>query len=252
MLKVDLNSDLGESFGAYTIGNDAQVLKVVTSANIACGFHAGDPVVMYKTVAAALACGCGLGAHPGLPDLVGFGRRKLEVTPEEVYAMTVYQVGALQGFAQAAGAELQHVKPHGALYNMAAKDTALADAIAAAVQAVDKELILYGLAGSELIKAGLRVGLRTASEVFADRTYQEDGSLTPRKLPGAMITDEEQSLAQVLRMVQEGKVRTLSGADIDVTADTICVHGDGSKALAFANKIRQKLTEAGVKVQKFS
>lgn len=249
---VDLNSDLGESFGAYKIGNDAEILKTVTSANVACGFHAGDPQVMYRTVKTALECGCAIGAHPGMPDLVGFGRRKMDITAEEAYTIVIYQIGALQGFAKTFGATLQHVKPHGALYNMAAGNTMLAEAIANAIYDIDPTLILFGLAGSELIKAGDVIGLKTASEVFADRSYQEDGSLTPRSLPGAMITDEEQSMAQVLRMVKEGVVTTLSRKEIEVKADTICVHGDGPKALAFTQKIRTELEAAGITVGSFA
>ncbi|MCD8199286.1 MAG: LamB/YcsF family protein [Phascolarctobacterium sp.] len=251
MATIDLNSDLGESFGTYKIGNDAEILSIVTSANIACGFHAGDPMVMHKTVNDALACGCAIGAHPGMPDLVGFGRRKLEISPDEAYAMVIYQVGALSAFIKAAKGKMQHVKPHGALYNMAAKDAPLAEAIAAAVYDIDPKLILYGLAGSELIKAGEAKGLKTASEVFADRSYQKDGSLTPRKLPGAMITDEEKSLQQVLGMVKEGMVKTLDGKIIPVKADTICVHGDGAKALAFSRKIKTALEESGISVSSF-
>jgi len=248
MIQVDLNSDLGESFGSYKIGMDEAVLPLVTSANIACGFHAGDPAVMQKTVRMALASGTAIGAHPGLPDLVGFGRRKMEVSPEDAYCMVVYQVGALSAFVRSAGGRLQHVKPHGALFNMAAKDARLADAIAAAVHDVDEHLILYGLSGSELVKAAGRAGIRSASEVFADRSYQPDGSLTPRSQAGAMIEDEEASIAQVLSMVVKHEVRTLSGEVIPVQADTLCVHGDGPKALAFSQRIRTALAEAGVAI----
>lgn len=251
MKQVDLNSDLGESFGAYTIGCDSEVLKYVTSANIACGFHAGDPVVMKRTVDLALASGTAVGAHPGLPDLVGFGRRKMDISPDEAYAIVVYQVGALLAMAHAAGAAVQHVKPHGALYNMAAKDAALADAIAAAVKAVDPSLILYGLAGSELIRAGEAAGLRCASEVFGDRTYQPDGSLTPRSRPGAVIADEEASLRQVLSMVKDGTVTCADGTVIPVRADTVCVHGDNAKAVAFTKKIRERLEAEGISVRSF-
>lgn len=251
MQTVDLNSDLGESFGAYTIGCDSEVLKFISSANIACGFHAGDPKVMLKTVKTALACGTALGAHPGLPDLVGFGRRKMAITPEEAYTMVVYQVGALIAMGKTQGAKLQHVKPHGALYNMAAKDASLSEAIASAIHDVDPSLVLYGLAGSEIIKAGEKAGLRTASEVFADRTYQPDGSLTPRSQPGAVITDEEKSLAQVLSMVKDGKVTCADGTVIDVKAETICVHGDGVKALAFTQKIRETLEAEGIGIRNF-
>lgn len=248
MKVVDMNSDLGESFGNYKLGMDDKILEIVTSANIACGFHAGDPSVMKKTVALAVKNGAALGAHPGYPDLVGFGRRKMDIAPSDVYNMVVYQVGALAAFAKAAGTRLQHVKPHGAMYNMAAKEAKLAEAIAQAVYDVDKDLILYAQGGTESIKAAEKIGLRTASEVFADRSYQDDGTLTPRSQPGAMITDEEKSIAQVLSMVLEGKVTALSGKVIPVKADSICLHGDGPKALVFANKIRSVLLENGVKV----
>lgn len=251
MYRVDLNSDLGESFGLYTIGNDGDVLKYVTSANVACGFHAGDPVVMKKTVAMAAEKGVAVGAHPGFPDLVGFGRRKMAVTPDEAYAMVVYQVGALQAFTKAAGVLLQHVKPHGALYNTAAKDKDLSAAIAQAVYDVDPKLVLYGLAGSYLISEGERLGLATASEVFADRTYQPDGTLTPRSQADAMVTDERLAISRVLRMIKEGVVTAQNGEDIPVKADTICIHGDGAKALAFANNIRTALQQQGVDVRSF-
>ena len=248
MLKVDMNSDLGESFGAWKMGQDEKVLPLLTSANIACGFHAGDPSVMKKTVRLALDSGAALGVHPGMPDLVGFGRRKLDISPDDAYSLIVYQVGALAAFAKAAGSTLQHVKPHGALYNMAAKDAKLAEAIAQAIYDVDKSLILFALAGSESIAAAEKIGLRSASEVFADRSYQEDGSLTPRSKPGAMITDEEASIKQVLSMVIEHKVTTLCGKVIPVKADTLCIHGDGEKALLFAQKIRKALLENGVEI----
>ncbi|NBD24771.1 LamB/YcsF family protein [Paenibacillus glycinis] len=249
MKTVDLNCDLGESFGAYTLGRDAEILKHVTSANIACGFHAGDPATMRRTVKLALDNGVAIGAHPGLQDLIGFGRRDMDISPEEAYDLVVYQIGALWGFVRAEGGALQHVKAHGALYNMAVRSERLAQAIAEAVYRVDPSLVLFGLAGSELIAAGKRVGLRTASEVFSDRTYQADGSLTPRRLPDSVITDDERALAQVIRMVAEGKVRTQQQTDIDIQADTICVHGDGVRAVEFAGKIRSSLSEAGLAVQ---
>lgn len=251
MFRVDLNSDLGESFGNYILGSDAEVLKYVTSANIACGFHAGDPIVMRKTVKLAIESGTAIGAHPGLPDLQGFGRRNMAITPNEAYCIAVYQIGALQAFVQAEGASLQHVKAHGALYNMAAKDEKLAEALAEAVYTVNPELIFFALAGSKMIKAAEKIGLKTASEVFADRSYQKDGSLTPRNIVGAMITEESEALAQVQKMVLKGQVKTLSGEEITVRADTICVHGDGAKAIAFTKKIRSTLLEAGVEVQNF-
>ncbi|MDG0792470.1 LamB/YcsF family protein [Cohnella ginsengisoli] len=249
MKTVDLNCDLGESFGAYKLGRDEEMLKYVTSANIACGFHAGDPATMRRTVRLALDNGVALGAHPGLQDLIGFGRRDMDIAPDEAYDLVVYQLGALWGFVRAEGARLQHVKAHGSLYNMAARQAGLANAIAEAVYRVDPSLILFGLAGSELILAGERIGLRTASEVFSDRTYQSDGSLTPRRLPDSIIDDEERSLAQVVRMVADGMVLTQQQVDVAIRADTICVHGDGTNAVELAGKIRSKLVEAGIKVQ---
>lgn len=248
---VDLNCDLGESFGHYTLGEQEEILKYVTSANIACGFHAGDPTVMRETVQLALANNVKIGAHPGLPDLVGFGRRDMVITPQEAYDMVVYQVGALQGFLTTFGETMQHVKPHGALYNMAAKDTKLAEAIAQAVCDISPNLILYGLASSELTKAGEAIGLHTVHEVFADRTYQADGSLTSRKQPDALITDEETSLKQVVRFVREGKVLTQQGQDIYLKADSICVHGDGAHAVAFAKNIVKALELNNIGVHAF-
>ncbi|MGG3838315.1 5-oxoprolinase subunit PxpA [Paenibacillus thiaminolyticus] len=249
MYKIDINCDMGESFGAYRMGTDEEILPFVTSANIACGFHAGDPSVMRKTVAAALTHGAAIGAHPGLPDLAGFGRRNLDITPEEAYDIVVYQVGALSGFVKAAGGNMRHVKPHGALYNMASARRPLADAIARAVYDIDPELILFGLSGSELVRSGQAAGLRTAHEVFADRTYQADGSLTSRREAHALITDTEQAVQQVVRMVREGVVRSVQGHDVAIQADTVCIHGDGTHALAFARSLRERLEEAGIAVQ---
>ncbi|WP_027091568.1 LamB/YcsF family protein [Cohnella thermotolerans] len=249
MKVVDLNCDMGESFGAYKLGNDEAILNHVTSANIACGFHAGDPATMRRTVRLALDRGVAIGAHPGLQDLIGFGRRDMDITPEEAYELVVYQIGALWAFVRSEGGALQHVKAHGSLYNMAARNAGLAQAIARAVYRVDPELILFGLAGSELIKAGKEIGLRTASEVFADRTYQSDGSLTSRRLPDSVITDDRQSVEQVIRMVSEGKVRSRQQVDVDIQADTVCIHGDGVRALEFAGQIRHSLQAAGIAVQ---
>ncbi|QDA62159.1 LamB/YcsF family protein [Hymenobacter jejuensis] len=245
-LQVDLNCDMGESYGAYQLGHDAAILPFVTSANIACGFHAGDPAVMKKTVRLCLQHNVAIGAHPGLPDLVGFGRREMAVSPEEAFDMVVYQLGALAGFVASEGGTLHHLKPHGALYNMAAVNAALAEAIAEALHRVNPELVLYGLAGSELIRAGQKLGLRTAQEVFADRTYQPNGTLTSRRLPQALITDPNEAIRQVVRMVKEGKVRTLPGEDLAIQADTVCIHGDGAHALAFAQQINQVLADEGV------
>lgn len=247
--RIDLNCDMGESFGPWKMGNDLAILDHVTSANIACGFHAGDPLTMRGVVRAALAKGVKVGAHPGFPDLVGFGRRNLQVSPDEAYAIVVYQVGALAGFAAASGGRLNHVKAHGALYNMAARDRALAEAIARAVHDVDPGLVMFGLAGSEMIGAAERLGLRCAAEVFGDRTYQDDGSLSPRSLPDAMIEDAEVAAAQVKRMAVEGKVRSSRGNDVAVQADTLCVHGDQPGALAFVKRIRQELAAAGIEVR---
>ncbi|HEU4963172.1 MAG TPA: 5-oxoprolinase subunit PxpA [Bacilli bacterium] len=249
MYRVDLNCDMGESFGAYKLGRDEEVLPLITSANIACGYHAGDPATMRQTVQAALTYNVALGAHPGLPDLVGFGRRSMDISAQEAYDMVVYQIGALYGFVRAEGGCLQHVKPHGALYNMASTDQVLAEAIAEAVYKVDPHLILFGLSGGELVKAGERIGLRTAHEVFADRTYQADGTLTPRRHANALIEEAEQAAQQVVRMVKEGKVRALSGTDVSIRAHTVCLHGDGPHAVSFAARVREQLVQAGVTVQ---
>ena len=248
MKQVDLNCDLGESFGNYTCGLDAEVIPHISSANVACGFHASDPLVMMKTVALAKRYGVSVGAHPGYPDLVGFGRRNMTVSPVELKAMVQYQIGALQAFCKAQGTVLQHVKPHGAMYNMAAKDRKLADAICEAIGEVDSSLILLGLSGSQMLEAAKESGLPWTSEVFADRAYEEDGSLTPRALPGSVITDEEEAIARVLQMVQEGTVTARSGKTISIQADSICLHGDGVKAVEFARRIRAELTAAGVKI----
>ncbi|WP_285766899.1 5-oxoprolinase subunit PxpA [Peribacillus sp. SI8-4] len=249
---VDLNCDLGESFGAYRMGNDKEILEYVTSANVACGFHAGDPTVMRKTVQLALEKDVRIGAHPGLPDLMGFGRRNMKITPQEAYDIVVYQIGALHGFIQSEGGSMQHVKPHGALYNMAAQDEALSVAIAEAVYKVNPELILFGLSGSELIRAGEAAGLRTASEVFADRTYQQDGSLTSRMEKHALLENDRDAAAQVIRMVKEGKVLSQQGSDVSLRADTICIHGDGAHALAFARHVKKSLELSEITVKSFS
>ncbi|MNI02561.1 LamB/YcsF family protein [compost metagenome] len=249
MYTIDLNCDMGESFGAYRMGEDEEILQFVTSANIACGFHAGDPSVMHKTVRLALDRGIGIGAHPGLPDLVGFGRRNMDISAQEAFDMVVYQIGALYGFVKAEGGKMQHVKPHGALYNMAAKSPVLSEAIAEAVYKVDPELILFGLSGSSLIVAGQIIGLQTSNEIFADRTYQQDGSLTPRGQHDALITDHRQAVDQVIRMAKEGKVKTMQGIDISIVADTLCIHGDSPNALSLASHIRESFGAAGIIVQ---
>ena len=248
MKKVDLNSDLGESFGRYTLGMDDRIIPLISSANVACGFHASDPVVMDKTIRSAKAAGIQVGAHPGFPDLMGFGRRNMVVSHEEARNYILYQLGALDAFVKANGMKLQHVKPHGAFYNMAAKDYELATAICEGIKAYDPTLIVMALAGGNLYKAAKDMGLRVAAEVFADRAYEEDGTLVNRKKPGAMITDEDEAIARVVRMIEEKKVRTITGKDIDIEADSVCVHGDGEKALLFVEKIRAKLAAHDIQV----
>ena len=248
MKRVDLNCDLGESFGNYTCGMDASVIPHISSANVACGFHAGDPLVMDKTVKLAKQYNVAVGAHPGYPDLVGFGRRNIAVSAAELKAMMQYQIGALHAFCRSQGVKLQHVKPHGAMYNMAAKDRKLADAICDAILEIDDSLILLGLSGSEMLKAAKDKGLRYASEVFADRAYEDDGSLTPRALEGSVITDEDEAIKRVLQMVNDGTVVTRSGKVIPIEADSICLHGDGAKAVEFAQRIRAELTDSGVEI----
>jgi UPF0271 protein len=246
---VDLNCDMGEGAGARRADQDDALLDLVTSANIACGFHAGDPSIMERTVKAALSRGVSAGAHPALPDLQGFGRRSMTINPDEAYSLVLYQIGALDAFARAAGGKLRHVKPHGALYNMAAKDAALAAAVAKAVRNFDPNLILMGLSGGALLRAGRALGLTCASEVFADRGYEPDGSLTPRGTTGAMIEDEGVAVSRVLRMIREGKVQSRIGGDVEVRADTVCIHGDQPQALAFARRLRGVLAEEGVAVR---
>jgi UPF0271 protein len=248
MHSVDLNCDVGESFGAYRLGADEDVLRHVTSANIACGFHAGDPGTMRRTVAVAVKRGVALGAHPGFPDLVGFGRRNMELSVAEVRDLVVYQVGALSAFAVAQGAQLAHVKPHGALYNMAAARADLAQAIAEAVYSVDQYLVLFGLAGSELVTAGRNAGLNVAEEVFADRRYAADGSLVPRREAGAVIDDPEHVVKQALGMIVDGRVTAVNGSPVTVNANTICIHGDTPGAAQLALKLRLALEAAGVRV----
>ena len=248
MYTVDLNSDLGESFGRYTIGNDDKIIPLISSANVACGYHASDPVVMGKTIAMAKEAGIRVGAHPGFPDLMGFGRRNMNVTPAEAKAYVLYQLGALDAFCRVNGVKMQHVKPHGALYNMAAKDYTLSTAICEAIKEFDSNLIVLALSGGQLAKAAQDMGLRTAMEVFADRGYEEDGTLVDRHKEGAMITDENEAIARVIRMVKEKKVTGVTGKDIPIQADSICVHGDGAKALAFVEKIREAFEKEGIQI----
>lgn len=247
--KIDLNCDMGEHFGVYRIPVDEDaIMQLISSINIACGFHAGDPHVMHKTVEKALKYNINIGAHPGFPDLLGFGRRNIAITAKEAYDLILYQVGALWAFVQAKGAKLHHVKPHGALYNQAAKDRELAKAIAQAVHDFDDTLILYSLSGSELIKAGENLGLKVANEVFADRTYQEYGTLTPRSHQNCFVETTEQAVAQVLSMVKENKVKAVTGCDIHITAETICVHGDVENAVAFVQVLQKTLKNANITI----
>ena len=246
---VDLNCDLGESFGAWSMGADATVLGHVSSANVACGFHAGDPRVMHGTVQAALERGVAVGAHPSLPDLQGFGRRVMHISPQEAYDLVLYQTGALAAFCHALGGRLRHVKAHGALYNMAARDAMLAEAIAHAVRDFDPSLVLFGLAGSELVRAGRDAGLVVANEVFADRTYQPDGSLTARTQPNAVIHELQDALVQVECMLLEGSVRAVDGTRVAVEPDTICIHGDQPGAAEFARELRALLSRLGITVR---
>jgi UPF0271 protein len=247
-MTIDLNSDLGESFGAWTMGSDAALMRVITSANVACGFHAGDPGVMRATVALARQHGVAVGAHPGFPDLVGFGRRDLACSPREAEDFVVYQIGALAGVAAAQGVRLQHVKPHGALYTMACRDRALADGIARAVASVDRSLLLLGLPGSALLSAGREAGLPVAAEVFADRAYEADGSLVSRRVPGSVIHEPAKVVERAVRMARERVVVARTGEVVQLDAATMCVHGDTPGAAELAAAIRVGLESAGVRV----
>jgi UPF0271 protein len=244
-MDINLNADLGESFGAWRMGDDAALLAIVGSANVACGFHAGDPLVMADTVRLAREHGVSLGAHPAFPDLQGFGRRAMRLSARELGAVVTYQVGALMGMAQSQGMRVTHVKPHGAMSNMACEDAAMATTIAAAVKAIDASLILLAPALSELAKAGRAAGLRVADEVFADRAYGEVGNLVPRSQPGAVLHDSGACLAHVLRMLERGGIVTASGALLPTGFHSICVHGDNAHAVATAAAIRDGLQAAG-------
>jgi UPF0271 protein len=249
MAKIDINCDMGESFGNYTLGDDAKMLDYVTSANIACGFHAGDPVVMARTVQMAAAKGVAVGAHPSYPDLQGFGRRKMDMTPDEIEALVLYQVGALAGFVKAYGAELTHVKAHGMLYNTAAVEFPVARAITRGISRFSKELTLVCLATAyDWIEEGAKQGLRVAREAFADRGYNPDGTLVSRKQPGSVFSDPRQSVEQVLSLVKRGEIVTADGSVLKLQADTVCVHGDGPAALPIAKALREELTREGVEL----
>ena len=248
-MRIDINSDVGESFGAYRIGHDAGLMRSITSANIAAGFHGGDPSVLRETIRDAKTHGVAVGAHPGFPDLVGFGRRELHVTPKEAEDFVLYQIAAVAGVAWAEGVKVQHVKPHGALFNMAVRNAELSAAIARAVAALDRSLILFGLPGSEILKAGRAAGLRVAAEVFADRAYEADGSLASRRKPGSVIHDADQVVARAIRMVKDGTVVAVDGTVVRLEADTMCVHGDTPGSDDLAAKIRAGLEAEGVSVR---
>jgi UPF0271 protein len=250
MVSIDLNCDMGESSDVRRIENDAALMDHVSSVNIACGFHAGDASVMRKTVEAAIEKGVSIGAHPSFPDRANFGRRDMQMSAQEVFDIVLYQVAALKGICEALGGKLHHVKPHGALYNQAAKDAELAAAIVKTVKSIDENLIFYGLSGSFLISEAEKLGLKTASEVFADRSYQTDGSLTPRSESNALISDSENAVAQVLQMIQTQTVTTANGETIPIKAETVCIHGDGEHALEFARTIREKLIENGIEIRR--
>ena len=252
MYYVDLNSDLGESFGSYKIGNDEGVIPLISSANVACGAHAGDPDVMAKTAELCKKSGISMGAHPGFFDLMGFGRRNMSVSPAEAKNLITYQIGALDAFAKSKGIKLCHVKPHGALYNMAAKDKKLAMAIAEAVYEYNPKLILLGLSGSEMLKAAEEIGLPYAAEVFADRAYEDDGTLVARSKPGAMITDEDEAVSRVIRMIKEHRVTSITGKEIEISPASVCVHGDSEKALLFVKKIRAAFAAEGIEIKPLS
>lgn len=248
MFKIDLNSDLGEGFGSYKAGLDDKIIPLITSANIACGFHAGDPLIMKNTVQLCRTNGVCAGAHPGFPDLVGFGRRNLSASPDEVKAMMTYQIGALSAFCASEGIKLSHVKPHGALYNMAAKDYKLAIAVCEAVYEFDKNLPLLALSGSMMQKAAEETGVIFASEVFADRAYEDDGTLVARSKPGAMIIDENEAVERTVEMIKHKRVKSISGNYISINPQSVCVHGDNEKALLFVKKIRAGFEEQGIEI----
>jgi UPF0271 protein len=254
-MKIDINCDMGESFGAYKLGLDEEVIKYITSANIACGFHAGDPLVMEKTITLAKNHGVSVGAHPGFPDLMGFGRRNIDATLTEIKGYVIYQIGALQAFAKAQGLRVEHVKPHGALYLMAVEDEKISEAIVEAIADVDKDLIFVALAGSKgemMTKIGERVGLRVAYEAFPDRAYTPEGTLVSRRQPGAVIKDPNVVAQRALMMAKDGKVMAIDGTEIPFRPETLCVHGDTPGAVNLVKKIKQSLTEAGVEVTSLS
>ena len=246
ILRIDLNCDLGESFGTYTLGMDEDVIPHVTSVNIACGYHAGDPIVMEKTVKMAVKNGTAIGAHPSFPDLMGFGRREMKLSQDEVYAYVKYQLGALYAFVKSCGGEMQHLKAHGALYNMAGKDMSMALGLARAVKDFDSQMLLLGLPDSKMEEAAAEVGIGYVSEFFADRAYNDDGSLVNRKLEGSVIHDSALACERVIRMISKGEVETYTGGILKLGCKSVCVHGDNKAAIEFVKQIRSALAEAGV------
>jgi len=246
MKKIDLNCDMGESYGAWKMGDDAAIMALITSANVACGFHGGDPATIRRTVRLAVDNGVAIGAHPSLPDLQGFGRRVMKISPQDMYDLVVYQAGAVEAFARAAGAKLHHIKCHGALYNMAATDEGLSEAMARAAK--DLGVMVYTLSNSIMMKVVKQKGVQTIAEVFADRGYSDDGTLAPRDQPGGMIEDAQRSVAQALGMIEGGFVTSLSGKRVPVAADTLCLHGDQPGAVLFAKELRKKFTERGIQL----
>jgi len=251
MYKIDLNSDMGESFGNFKIGNDEEIIKYITATNVACGYHAGDPMVMDKVCRLAKEYGVAVGAHPGYPDLMGFGRRRMKLSHDEAKNYVKYQLGALDAFVKSYGLTLHHVAPHGAMGNQCQDEEDLALAVVEAIEEYNKDLIVYYCAGAVLGDIAEAHGLRTACEIFADRAYMDDLSLVPRKMEGSMITDEDVAIKRCIRMVKEGKVTSINGKELDIKGDTLCVHGDGAKALAFVEKIRKAFVEEGVEICAF-
>ena len=249
---MDLNSDLGEGFGAWRMGDDAAMLDIVSSANIACGFHAGDPAGLLATLRAAAARGVAVGAHVSYPDRVGFGRRDLDVAPADLLADVIYQIGALQGLARAAGTRVSYVKPHGALYNRIAHDARQGAAVIAAIKAVNPDLVLMGLAGAPILAQARAEGLAVVAEAFADRAYRPDGQLVSRRDPGAVLHDPEVIAARMLRLAQTGRLATIEGTDLDLAVDSICIHGDSPGAVAISARIRAVLAQAGVAIAPFA
>lgn len=249
--QIDLNADMGESFGPWPMGADGALLEIITSANIACGFHAGDPDVMAQAMAQAVANGVGIGAHPGLPDLQGFGRRRMQIAPEEARHLTAYQLGAAQAMARMAGGQVRHLKLHGALANMAAEDEALARACYEGALAVDPDIILMVISGTAQARAATALGARVAQEIFADRAYSEDGLLMDRRLPGAVIHDAEQICARILAMLRAGAIITAKGTHLPAQIDTICLHGDTAGAITLAGTLRKALEAAGITLRAF-